>query len=124
MPDAVQVNLYILDEIDLAALVHHGQCPEGARQDRPQGIPPRKKHHLDRSLARAPQVAAPVENQGVLEAPFPNLQPPAGDAKIGVDLVVSSNKAGVQSLERRPNSLLVVQPCLEFEVEAFHIVKA
>jgi hypothetical protein len=35
--------------------------------------------------------------------------------------VVSPNKAGVQSLERRPNLLLVVQPCFKLEVEKFHV---
>ena len=102
-------------------IIHDGQCPEGARKDRPEGIPPGKKHHFNRGLAGAANVAAPVENQGVLEAAFPNLQPPGKDTEIGINLVVRPNKAGVQSLERRPNLLLVIQACFKLEVEMLHV---
>jgi hypothetical protein len=61
-----------------------------------------------------------VEDQGILDASFANLQPSGGHAEVSIDLAIRSEGARAQVFEGGTHMGDVVEMSLEFKIEELH----
>lgn len=120
---AVQMDLHISDEIDFPPLVHDGQDLQRLPEDGPQGMAPRQQHHFDLRAARARRVRTLIINEGILDPPLAQLEPPARHTEIRVNLTVRAHMASAQFLERGTDRALVSQARLKLKVDVLQVCR-
>jgi hypothetical protein len=118
--DAIDMELGISNEIDLALFIDHDQNTErGGQEFFKKGIfLAGEKDSF--ALFGSFLVGAFVIDEGILNIPFAKLEPSGGNAKIGVDLAVQAFKGRATGEKDLPDTAWIGTPRLDLKTQGTH----